>query len=162
MALITTLSGTTSDSYVTLVEADAYFAAGSHLQSAVWLALTDEAQEVALRTAARDLDNLRYFGTKAVALQALAWPRVYRSLFFSDSIPTAVKRAQMEQALARSAGACCSSADPWGVLCVDAQMLLRGYWTMTGHVYAGDRESPYYDLGSNAMDGQRELDDYDA
>lgn len=163
MALVTTVGGASSDSYVSLADADTYFASGSHLQSAVWLALDDTAQETALRTAARDLDRLRYFGHKASTTQSLEWPRVYRGLWFADAIPTAIKQAQMEQALARSAGACCSSPDAWGVLSVDCQLLLKGYWSSMGVVYAGDREQPgLYDFGMNPMDGQRELDDWDA
>lgn len=163
MALVTTISGTSSDSYVSLVEADAYFAAGHHLQSSTWLALTDEQQETALRTAARDLDRLRYFGRKAVSTQALEWPRVYRNLWFPDSIPTSIKNAQMEQALARAAGACCASASgDVSSLAPDAQAYLQGFWTNMGVVYAGDRECPRYDFACNAMDGQRELEDEDA
>jgi len=162
MALVTTVGGASSDSYVSLADADTYFASGSHLQSAVWAAMNDTQQETALRTAARDLDRLRYFGRKAATTQALEWPRVYRGLWFADTIPTAIKQAQMEQALARSAGACCATADPWSVISTEAQLLLKGYWTNTGSVYAGDREQPgLYDFGSNPMDGQRELDDWD-
>jgi hypothetical protein len=160
MALVTTLSGENSDSYVSLAEADEYFAAGYHLQSATWDALaTDEAKETALRTAARDLNRLRYFGRKAVSTQALEWPRVYRSIWTADTIPEPIKQAQMEQALARSAGACCASADPWGVLSVDCQLLLKGYWTNTGHVFAGDRESAVLTNFSEYADGQREWDE---
>lgn len=191
MPLVTTVGGSTSDSYVSVANADTYFAADSHLLSATWLALTNNQKEAALRTAARQMNRLAYFGQQASDTQALAWPRVYRDLWTSDTIPTRIKQAQMEQALflaqnsstggltpsasaqaqgiqsvsigdfsaTYGASAGSSAQSPINAFGPDARALLKGFWTMAGHVYAGDRESPTaYDLDPAYNDAQRELD----
>lgn len=99
MALITTVGGSTSDSYASIAEADLYFAASSHVLSATWLALSTNQKETALRTAARQLNLLNYYGCAVTTTQALKFPRTYKTAFTSTAIPQQIKYAQMEQAL---------------------------------------------------------------
>jgi hypothetical protein len=108
MALDATVGGTASDTYGTLVEADAYWTAR---QAADW-APTEAAKEYALRKAAQYLDNVyrgRWKGLKVNREQALAWPRSYAidSDGYSveaDTIPQELKNAQFEVALLYIAG----------------------------------------------------------
>jgi len=99
MSLDTTISGLTSDSYVTLAESNTYFATDSHPLSATWLALTDPQKESYLKLACRDLNVPNYYGCKQNYAQALRFPRVYKLIFLAGSIPQAIKNAQLEQAL---------------------------------------------------------------
>jgi hypothetical protein len=65
-----------TDSYVTLVEADALLA--HHPKREEWRCRSDFQKEVGLVEATRMMDQLRYVGRVAetdMALQALAWPR---------------------------------------------------------------------------------------
>jgi hypothetical protein len=108
MALDATVGGTASDTYGTLVEADAYWTAR---QAADW-APTEAAKEYALRKAAQYLDNVyrgRWKGLKVNREQALAWPRSYAidSDGYSveaDTIPQELKNAQFEAANIIAAG----------------------------------------------------------
>lgn len=106
MAIVETIGGATSNSYVTLVEAAAYFAAGNHLESASWLSssLSNEQREACLIQACRDLNLLNYWGCIVTQVQVLKFPRVYRNSFFASVIPDRVKQAQMEQALVYAKG----------------------------------------------------------
>lgn len=92
-----------TNSYVTLDEAEAYFA--NRLDAAAW----DEAKEVqkeqALVTAAQTMETLDWVGSIVDPSQPLAWPR--KGYFFDprlgytveiDDIPARVKTAQMELA----------------------------------------------------------------
>lgn len=99
MALDTTIGGTASDSYGTLVAYEAYGA------SMGWtLAATDAANEVNLRRAAVYLDrNNEFFGLQQYQFQARAWPRLVRGLFNDwpidpDTIPADIIKAQFEVA----------------------------------------------------------------
>lgn len=98
MALDTTIGGASADSYVSLVEADAYFA--SRFGSDSWTSLSDADQEKALRQATREVDRSRFIGSKWSSEQALQFPRVDT---YSDDetaeIPSLVKQATCEQAL---------------------------------------------------------------
>lgn len=105
MALDTTIGGTTADSYVTVAEADTYHA---NFGNTDWSAIaTDALKEAALRKAAQYLDTKSYQGIKTASTQALEWPRydvvIDGYLIPSDTIPTAIKNAQMEAALIASA-----------------------------------------------------------
>lgn len=115
MALDPTVGGSTSDSYVTLAEADTYFEARS--PSTDWDAATDAEKESALKQAVRRLDVERFrgqtvnppTGTSSGTTQALAFPRYsVRSregwTFLHTVIPEPVKRAQMELAYAILSG----------------------------------------------------------
>lgn len=99
MALITTVGGSTSDSYVTKAEADTYFT--SHPKSAAWTAVgSDTNKEILLKRAAQHLNLLHYWGIVVYTSQALKFPRLYKSAWMLPaSIPQNIKNAQMEHAL---------------------------------------------------------------
>lgn len=101
MAIVETVGGADSNSYVTLAEAAAYFAAGNHLESASWLSvsLSNPQREACLIQACRDLNLLNYWGCIVTQVQILKFPRIYRNSFFASVIPERIKQAQMEQAL---------------------------------------------------------------
>lgn len=87
-----------SNSYVTLTEANAYFAA--RLYSDTWEDATDEEKEKVLLMSRRMLDlYMTWKGTPATSGQSLGWPRSGVSGLDSDEIPEAVKAAQLELAL---------------------------------------------------------------
>lgn len=100
MALDTTIGGFNSDSYVTLAEYEAYAAA----QGLTPLSGNDASHEAELRRAAQVIDeSYSFIGIKQYQYQARAWPRLVRQLVADwpvnpDTIPDAVKRAQMEMA----------------------------------------------------------------
>lgn len=100
-ALVTTVGGTTSNSYVTVAEADTY--ADDRLQASSWhVGLLDKQR--ALLQATRRIDQESYAGWKVDEEQALSWPRsgaVDRNGFTHDNdvIPQAVKDAQVEIAI---------------------------------------------------------------
>ena len=102
MSLDVTIGGTASNSYGTLAEADAYFAAR---QSANWDG-SDSHKEMALIKATQFLDNVyrgRWVGQRLTRNQALAWPRAWvidvdGFDVASDAIPKQVKYAQFEAA----------------------------------------------------------------
>ncbi len=98
-----------TDSYATIDEATAYFAA--RLNSSAWTAASDANKETALKQATRMLDSfVDWIGVRTEPTQALAWPRCAASdavellvrdgaAIASDEIPEAVKQATCEQAL---------------------------------------------------------------
>jgi|ERR1041385_1957589 hypothetical protein len=103
MALIATIGGSTSNSYVTLTEANDYFA--DRLNTTEWDAATSETKEKALVTATRRIDEEQFFGYKVSNTQALKWPR-YNVLdedgfffFAPDLIPEPIKQAVFITAL---------------------------------------------------------------
>lgn len=119
MALVTTLAGVDSDSYATLAEADAYFAAHwDTVKSTAWDALSDGQKETALKQAIMILESFNYWEdstettvttsnnlrkciiTPAETNQALSFPRNI-DLDENDDlyIPNDVKNAQCEQAI---------------------------------------------------------------
>ena len=96
-----------AESYITVTDADAYFAARSN---AAWAALTTEAKEAALRKATDYMTGrygLRWKGERVSEAQALDWPRsgAYANGFLidADSVPVAVQRACAELAVRASA-----------------------------------------------------------
>ena len=106
MALITTIGATNADSYATLAE---YTARASALG---WtLADTDAANEINLRRAAVVIDETYSFiGMKQYQFQSRSWPRLVRQIVDDwpinpDTIPDAVKFAQMEMAFLLQGGA---------------------------------------------------------
>lgn len=106
MAIDTTIGGTSADSYATLAEYTARAAALG------WtLADTDAANEINLRRAATVIDETYSFvGIKQYQFQARSWPRLVNQLVDSwpidpDTIPNAVKSAQMEMAFLLQGGA---------------------------------------------------------
>lgn len=65
MALIATVGGSTSNSYVTLAEAETFFA--SHFliaKTSTWATLSDGQKEAALKRATQQLDSLRILDTE--------------------------------------------------------------------------------------------------
>lgn len=112
MSLDATIGGASADSYVTLAEFTAYALAQG------WTATgTDAAKEAMLRRAALSVDvSYGFVGITVTVDQALQWPRVWTGLVngwpvASDSIPQAIKSAQMEMAYLISGG-----ADPMATL----------------------------------------------
>jgi len=98
MALVTTPGSASADSYVSLDEADAYFAA--RFGSDAWNDLSEADQEKALRQATRELDRSRFRGQKRTHAQALEFPRYYRAqCSTAPLIPLEVQSATCEQAL---------------------------------------------------------------
>lgn len=102
MALDSTVSGPDADSYVTLIEADAYIDA--RLNVTGW-PTTDALKEKALKMATIRLDEEHFAGSKATLAQRLRWPRFGTSdrdghTIDGDVIPRLLKEAQIELALA--------------------------------------------------------------
>lgn len=100
MALDATVGGANSNSYVTALEADAYFS--DSLMSQQWSAVGSK--DAALITATRWLDGFLYEGERASTTQALAHPRknmydIEGGLVSSDDIFVNIKRATFELAL---------------------------------------------------------------
>lgn len=106
MSLDPTVGGANANSYVDLSEAHGFFA--TRLNSDAWTEageVSPPIQEAALITAAIRLDQERWSWTKASTSQALAFPRIGQTdqdgtLVETDDVPTWLKRAQMELALA--------------------------------------------------------------
>ncbi len=107
-AIVATLSGPTANSYLTLAEANAYFATRLHAQA--WENASDADREAALITACRAIESCRLRCTRdliggqlspVTQEQALTFPR-YRDVDASLAyiIPGRVKQAQCEEALA--------------------------------------------------------------
>lgn len=111
-----TASGTSSNSYVTLAEANQYF--DDRPGSTTWTSATDDQKSQALLYATKMIDKLNAFqGEKSVVGQALAFPRQYlpdpdpdvkftadalrlRDRYLdSTTVPDRVKYATYEQAL---------------------------------------------------------------
>ncbi len=99
MALNTSLTDPAADSYISLEEADAYFAGG--LQADAWAAVASK--EAALRDAAKWLNTLPWVGECCVAGRFLAWPRQGATCCCEEAscgmVPAQVKQAQAEVAL---------------------------------------------------------------
>lgn len=106
MALNTTIAATTADSYATLAEYTTRAAAMG------WsLADTDAANEINLRRAAVVIDeSYAFIGMKQYQFQARSWPRLVNQLVDDwpidpDTVPEAIKTAQMELAFLIQGGA---------------------------------------------------------
>jgi hypothetical protein len=97
--LNTSLTDTGADSYITLEEAEAYFAGG--LMAEDWAEVAN--QEAALREAARWLNTLPWVGECCVAGRHLSWPRQGATCCCEDAacdmVPAQVRQAQAELAL---------------------------------------------------------------
>jgi hypothetical protein len=68
-----TLQGASSNSYVTLAEANTYFETTP--ESSTWDDKTDDQKNRAIISATRFLDVLKYYGKRCTETQALKWPR---------------------------------------------------------------------------------------
>lgn len=106
MALDVTVSGSDSDSYATLAEADAY---ALNMGVAAWLltTVTDAEKESALRRAVQALDGIyrkRFPGVRTEgSAQALQWPRYNAydcegDVIDASTIPKSIKDSQIEMA----------------------------------------------------------------
>lgn len=102
MALDTSIGGAASDSYATLVEANAYHTARGF--NTEWGAASDPNKELALKWAARQMDaHFSFRGVRYQKAQARAWPRIGATDddgwdFTTAEIPKCVKDAQAELA----------------------------------------------------------------
>lgn len=105
VTLTYTPGGASDNSYVTLAEAEAYFANrlnstvnGDWTNDSTGTPRSDDAKKAALITATLRIDEETFLGIKSASGQALKWPR-YGVLdedgyeFGSDTIPSRVKQA---------------------------------------------------------------------
>ena len=120
VTIVATAGGASSNSYMTLAQADAYVdAMVLGTDAAKWGSATDDQKNRALATATQRLDRERFLGAKATDTQALEWPRTgvrkpstyintyatgfpFRIAddFFTDTeIPSQIKHAQIELAV---------------------------------------------------------------
>lgn len=83
-----TLSGATSNSYVTLAEADAI--ADNQTFAAEWSGKTDDEKTIALITSTRWLETLSYAGDRCAGTQRLSWPRKDTSCDGITAVCTAI------------------------------------------------------------------------
>jgi hypothetical protein len=118
MALDATPNGTTSDSYVSVLDADAFHA--THLYALDWTAATGANKEKALKMATRILDEkIDWSGSRATTTQALAWGRTGISsdgiAVSSSIVPQAIKNATAEFAKHLLSGDTTGNADGKGL-----------------------------------------------
>jgi hypothetical protein len=96
-----TAGNANANSFVTAAEADAYFADRSHSED--WDAADADGRARALIVATRRLEQEQYAGSRASVGQGLSWPRVGAVVddveVAAGSVPTLVRRAQMELAI---------------------------------------------------------------
>jgi hypothetical protein len=104
--IVATVGGSTSNSYATLLEGDAY--CDARLNASAWNDEPDDDEKArALIEATRELNLLMYVGYTVTDEQALVWPRGYATDpdspiladFDTDVIPQRVKDAVCELAL---------------------------------------------------------------
>src|SRR5687768_15812728 len=111
MALVCTPGGASDNSYVTLADANTYFADrlnstanGDWTNDSSGVARSDAVKSAALVTATRRIDEEQFLGVKTTTTQSLKWPRVgvYDEdgiALSSSTIPTRVKEATYIAAL---------------------------------------------------------------
>lgn len=102
ISVITTPGGITSNSFVSLEEADTYLEA--HLQATEWAVFNEEQKKAALISSTREINQLRFSGRKATTSQALSWPRtgiIDYDGFSVTGIPQALKDAVCELSIYR-------------------------------------------------------------
>jgi hypothetical protein len=126
MALDATVGGATSNSYVTLSEANSYFADRAHVDA--WE--SEDNQPQALITASQVIDwYVTWKGVRVSGVQSMDWPRsgVYDKvgvLYPEDVIPPDVKIAVYEMALASLEGDRTQDGDLAGLSEVRAASLM--------------------------------------
>ena len=96
MAIDATVNGANADSFITVAEADAYWA--TNLYPTTWETATTANKEKALKMATRILDEkCAWVGTRATSAQALGWGRtdvVYDGITVSSTtIPIQISNA---------------------------------------------------------------------
>lgn len=92
-----------TNSYVSVADADTYLDESVRAQES-WPFVDERDKERALVSAARQLERVRWAGTKAVDTRAMEWPRSgvtdkYGDELADDAVPQVVKDAQVELAL---------------------------------------------------------------
>lgn len=101
-----TAGGASANSFVTLVEADAYVA--TRLNASLWeTSASTDTKNRALVEATREINVLSWRGLRSTITQALAWPQQYALdpdspyayYFDTTTVPQRVKDATMELAL---------------------------------------------------------------
>ena len=97
-----TTGGTSANSYITVEDADDYFAMRVHADN--WDAASTATKQKVLMDATRRLDRIQYTGEKTSDTQALEWPRTGVILrdeaIDDDEIPARILDAVCELALA--------------------------------------------------------------
>ena len=176
MAIDATVGGASSNSYVTLEEANTYL--GERLHADAWASASDSDKEKALLTACRYLEQLRYWDGNRPAFtdprQRLTFPRVTDTdAAGAFVIPQPVKDAQCEEALAllargaeqerrrtlQASGVKSfavdglsesyeSGADRQVLLSAEARSLLAGYISKAGVIATSDAATGEWSPGS--------------
>lgn len=128
----TPITTTSTDSYLTVAEADAVFAA--RLGAATWTAASTADKTAALKMATAIIDSLTYTGFKQSETQARQFPRMYQfdPDFYS---PWAVTEPDFS-----TAGDCINVDTPDDVLsacCLEALALLE-YYSSSSPINEGD------------------------
>lgn len=114
-----TLSGASSNSYVTLAAANSYFETVP--DSTTWTNKTDDQKNRALISATRWIDSLNFYGDRCDEDQALKWPRNNYDVdgveLECSLIPNDIKYATYElaRALANDTGAITDSTGTTGL-----------------------------------------------
>lgn len=100
----------TAEAYISVTDADAYFAARG---ITIWAPITTAEKEQAIRRGCDYLSQTyrgRWLGSRINGTQALDWPRTgvsridYAALYAIDSVPSEVRNANAEAALRAAAG----------------------------------------------------------
>ena len=99
MSLDATPNGANSDSFMTVAEADSYYA--TNLYSTTWVGSNTDSKEKALKMATRILDEkVAWVGTRATSTQALGWGRTDvtwdGTTVSSTTVPIQIKNATAE------------------------------------------------------------------
>jgi hypothetical protein len=104
VSITATAGSASANSFVTLVEANAY--AEARLNASLWDAATDDSKNRSLVEATREISNLSFIGVRTDDTQVLSWPRELAvdpddpnaDYFDSTELPTRVKNATCELA----------------------------------------------------------------
>lgn len=129
MTLDATVGTTTANSYVTLVEAEAYFETRIH--SSTWTAITSDSQKESLLISSTSMIDwyITWKGVKTSTTQSLQWPRT--SVIRRDGtevatniIPNDVKTAVYELALSSIASDRTADSNLAGIKKVQVSTLL--------------------------------------
>tara|TARA_R110000824_G_scaffold66023_4_gene171610 strand:+ start:105 stop:632 length:528 start_codon:yes stop_codon:yes gene_type:complete len=102
MAIDATVNGANADSFITVAEADAYWA--TNLYPTTWETATTANKEKALKMATRILDEkCEWVGTRATSAQALGWGRT-DVVYDGISVSSTTMPIQISNATAQFAG----------------------------------------------------------
>lgn len=94
-----TVSGSNSNSYVTVIEADSYFE-GNPFFGENWISKSDAEKEYWLQSSTRSLDRMyTYIGERAVDDQTLEFPRRVSHTETNISLDRRIKDAQLEMVI---------------------------------------------------------------